>query len=150
VSLLTGTMSLRTKLGGRPSAECQAEMMHNVVQPRCSSRPRRKHVRVKALREYAPTAQDSSAVESASKNHNANWATGDRQISQMPAITAVDLPRLRAATRTGAYHGHGAHHGQSASFIAGRVVHDKATRHQTGGLECGGCTALIPSMDNIR
>src|SRR5215471_14787803 len=100
--------------------------MHNVIEPCRSACPRCKHVSIEALGEYAPTAHDSLAVEAARKNHHANWATCDRQISQTPAITAMDLPGLCAATRTGARHSHRAHHDQSAGFITRRVVHGKA------------------------
>src|ERR1700722_7364017 len=75
--------------GCRPSAEREAEMMHDMIEPRRSPRPRRKHASAQAFREHAPTAQDSIAVETASKHHHVNWATGDWQISQMTAIARL-------------------------------------------------------------
>ena len=44
------------KAGGRPSANREPEMMHDVIEPRRSARPRSKHVGVEAFGEYAPTA----------------------------------------------------------------------------------------------
>jgi len=98
-----------------------------------------------ALGEHTPTTEDGIAVETASKNHHANRATCDRQIGQMAPIAAMDPPGLCATARTGVYHGHGAHHDEGASFVARRVVHDKATRHESGSLECG-----LHSIDPFR
>jgi hypothetical protein len=111
--------------------------MNNMLEPRCSARPRRKHIGIEAFGEYAPTAQDSLAIKAACKDHQANWATCDRQISQSAAITAMDPCGLRAATRAGTHHSHGAHHDQSASFIARHVVDGKAAGHESGSSERG-------------
>lgn len=112
-------------------------MMYDMIEPRRSPRPRRKHVRGEALSEYAPTAQDSIAVETTSKNHHANGAACDRQISQTPTITAMDPTTLCAATRTGAHHSRGAYHDEGTSLIARCFIKDKASRHKCGGLERG-------------
>lgn len=112
-------------------------MMHNMIQPRRSPRPWRKHISTEAFREHASTAQDSTAVETTSKNHHANRTTCDRQISQMPAIAAMDPRGLRAATRTGAHHSRRAYHDESTSLIARCFINDKAARHKCGGLERG-------------
>jgi hypothetical protein len=123
------------KAGGRPSAERKPEMMHDVIEACRSARPRIKYIGVEAFGEHAPTAQNSFAVEAARKDHHANWATCDWQISQTPTISTVDSPGRGAATWTGARLGQGADREQSASFVARHIVHNKATGHESGGSE---------------
>lgn len=100
-----------------------------------SPRPRRQDVLVKALSEYAPTAQHRIAVEPAHQNDQPNRLAGQRQIRQTSLIPAMDPPRSRSAARTGTRHaqwtdGDERRVGLTAGTINNKTARDKAGRSE--------------------
>ena len=75
--------------------------MDDIVQPRGSPRPGRQDAVIEAFGENAPSTQNGVASEAVRDNDEPNRPLCQRQVTQMPKVSAVDTLRTRSASGTG-------------------------------------------------
>jgi hypothetical protein len=85
--------------GCRPTAQRKPETMDDMIEPRRSWRPRRKHVLFKAFGKDAAAAKHGVAVKPARMDDDSNRLVADWQIRQTPAIPTMNPRGIGPASR---------------------------------------------------
>jgi len=138
------------KAGGGSAAERKRQMMHDLIEPRRATRPRRQDIGVEAFGENPTRTHSGVAAKSPRQKDEPNNSTGDRQIGQPPRKPAVDAPGLRPALRTWARRPRGSHPEEQAGLIIGGALHDKAGRNERRGLQTAHRVDSFPETNANR
>jgi hypothetical protein len=126
------------------AAEGKPKVLDDIIEPASTPSPRRQNTILAALREDVPSAQISTATETARHDDEADWPTSQGQVGDASEIATVDPLRTRPASRTPARSArtvHGDHRGRS---VIGGVLHHKPVRDQGGGSE-----GLLHGVDSL-
>jgi hypothetical protein len=145
VSLLTGSISLPSKTRRWAAAECEPEVMDDVIEPASTPPPRRQNAVLEALRKDEPAAQISHATETARHDDEANRPTRQGQVGDAAEIATVDPLRARPASRTKARSARTADGDHRRSAITGGALHHESERDQGGRSE-----GLLHDIDSLR
>lgn len=120
----------------RSSAQCQAKVVDDAIQPcRASCRWRQSAIS-EALGEDLSSAQDGIAAKTPSNHNELGGSTGYRQIGNAALVATMDASRNRPARRAHAEVPDRTDCDNGLIDIAERTLNNKPRRHKGGWAQC--------------
>jgi hypothetical protein len=119
-------------------------VLDDIIEPASAPSPRHQNTVLAALREDVPSAQISTATETARHDDEANRPTSQGQVGCAAEIATVDSLRTRHASRTPARSARTAHGDRRGRSVISGVFYHEPVRDQGGGSE-----GLLHGVDSL-
>ena len=114
----------------RSAAERKTEMMDEFIEPTSASRPRCENRIGEAFSEDPTTAPHGIAPEASDSGDEAHCSPRQRQVGNLPAITAVYPAACCPTSGAAARHRRAAHDDRRRALLGKGADHGEAGRHQ--------------------